>query len=353
MAENKKNILHISVVDIIRLLISDKKKLCVYSLTLGAVGVILAFSTPKIYKSTVTLAPEESGQGFSAGASSLASMIGINLKIGQTGDAIYPEIYPELMRSTKFLVDLFPVNVTTQKTHETYSYQEYLQKHQKKSLLDYPAEWIKSVIVKLTGEEAGGVSKEPDPFCLTKQEDGIVAAINSKLDCSVDKKTNLITIVVEDQDPLIAATVADSVQVHLQRAITEYRTKKARVDLEYMDILFAEASKQYTEARKKYASRYDANINNILKSVQSQIDDLENDMLLKYNIFTQVAEQRQLAIAKLQERTPAFSIIQGASVPIRHSSRPKVVTLAIWMFFGFMLRCGILAWRNRERFITF
>ena len=352
MEENKNTILHVSVVDIIRLLIADKKKLCIYSLTLGVIGVILAFGTPKIYKSTVTLAPEESGQGFSAGASSLASMIGINLRIGQTGDAIYPEIYPELMRSTKFLVDLFPVKVTTQKTHETYSYQEYLQKHQKKALLAYPAEWISSAIMKITGEKAEGVSEEPNPFCLTKAEDGIVSAINGKLDCSVDKKTNVITIVVEDQDPLIAATVADSVQVHLQRAITDYRTKKARIDLEYMDTLFAEASEQYTKARKKYASRYDANSNIVLKSVQSQIDDLENDMQLKYNIFTQVAEQRQLAIAKLQERTPAFSVIQGASVPIKHSSRPKVITLAIWMFLGFMLRCGILAWRNREKFLT-
>jgi uncharacterized protein involved in exopolysaccharide biosynthesis len=86
--------------------------------------------------------------------------------------------------------------------------------------------------------------------------------------------------------------------------------------------------------------------------VQSEIDNLENDMQLKYNIFTQLAEQRQLAIAKVQERTPAFSIIQGACVPIKHSSRPKIITLAIWMFLGFMLRCGILAWRNREKFIT-
>jgi capsular polysaccharide biosynthesis protein len=66
-------------------------------------------------------------------------------------------------------------------------------------------------------------------------------AINKKMVCEVDKKTNVITITVTDQDPLIAATVADSVQIYLQRAITEYRTKKARVDLEYVDKLFAEA----------------------------------------------------------------------------------------------------------------
>jgi uncharacterized protein involved in exopolysaccharide biosynthesis len=80
-------------------------------------------------------------------------------------------------------------------------------------------------------------------------------------------------------------------------------------------------------------------------------EDLENDMQLKYNIYQQVVEQRQLAQAKLQERTPAFTIVQRATVPIKHSSRPKVITLAIWMFLGFMLRSGILIWRSREKFI--
>ncbi len=168
----------------------------------------------------------------------------------------------------------------------------------------------------------------------------------------MDKKTNVITIVVEDQDPLIAATMADSVQVHLQHAITDYRTKKARVDLEYMEQLFEEARKKYDIARKKYAAYCDAYSKTVLQSVQSNIDDLENDMQLKYTIYQQVVEQLQLAKAKVQERTPAFTIVQEATVPIKHSSRPKVVSLIIWMFLGFMLRAGMLAWKNRQKFVN-
>jgi len=89
----------------------------------------------------------------------------------------------------------------------------------------------------------------------------------------------------------------------------------------------------------------------LLKAYQMKEEDLENDMQLKYNIYQQVVEQRQLAQAKLQERTPAFTIVQRATVPIKHSSRPKVITLAIWMFLGFMLRCGMLFWRNRTQFV--
>lgn len=349
--EEKEKIININIVEVIRILLADKKKICIYSFVAGVIGVLLAFGTPKIYKSTVVLAPEESGNSFSGSISSLASMVGMNMKIGQTGDAIYPEIYPELMGSTKFIVGLFPVKVTTQKTHDTYTYQEYIENHQRLAIHQYPMAWIADLIENLKNDDNGGKGHKTDPFCLTKKEDAVAKFIKAKIDCSVDKKTNVITIIVEDQDPLIAATLADSVQEHLQLAITDYRTKKARIDLEYMNKLFDEANQQYKKARLKYASFGDANSKVALQSVQSQLDDLENEMQLKYNIYQQVVEQLQLAKAKVQERTPAFTIIENATVPTKHSSRSKIATLAIWMFFGFMLRCGILFWRNRTQFI--
>lgn len=344
--------LNIDLLEVIKLLLANKKKIGIYSFTAGVIGVLLAFGTPKIYKSTVILAPEESGNGFSGSISSLASMVGMNMRIGQTGDALYPEIYPDLMQSTSFIVGLFPVKVTTQKTKVQYGYFDYLQNHQKIAVHEYPVVIVSNLIERMTAEPGPPSGHEVNPFQLTKKEYGIANLIKGKINCSVDKKTNVITIVVEDQDPLIAATVADSVQVHLQHAITDYRTRKARIDLEYMETLFAEAYQQYTQARHTYASFCDANSKIALQSVQSKIDDLANDMQLKYVIYQQVVEQLQLARAKVQERTPAFTIIQGATVPVKHSSRSKIATLLIWMFLGFMLKSGMLVWSNREQFIN-
>ena len=347
-----KKILNINVAEVIRLLIADKKKICIYSCVTGVIGVLLAFGTPKIYKSTVMLAPEESGNSFSGSISSLAAMVGMNMKIGQTGDALYPEIYPDLMESTGFIVDMFPVKVTNSKTGEIYSYFDYLQKHQKIAFYDYPMEWIGRLIEFLSSDEQPASGHKTNPKHLTKKEYDVAKDIMGRIKCSVDKKTNVITIVVEDQDPIIAATIADSAQVHLQQAITNYRTKKARIDLEYMEKLFAEANQQYIKARQKYASFGDANSKVVLQSVQSKLDELENDMQLKYNIYQQVVEQRQLAKAKVQERTPAFTIVQDAMVPIKHSSRPKIVTLMIWMLLGFLLRTGMLFAKHRQQFIN-
>jgi len=350
--EEKKKIIDISLIEVFRILRADFRKVCIYSCTAGVIGVILAFATPKIYKSTVILAPEESGSSFSGSLSSLAAMVGMNMKIGQTGDALYPEIYPDLMGSTGFVVGMFPVTVTKNKTGETYTYFDYLDKHQKKAFYEYPQDWLKQVKDLFTTEEKVPADHKVNPKRLTKKEFDVAKNIMGKIDCSVDKKTNVITIEVEDQDPLIAATVADSLQMHLQRTITDYRTKKARVDLEYMQKLFDEAHREYAKARQKYAAFGDSYMNLKMQSYVLKGDELENEMQLKYTIYQQVVEQLQLAKAKVQERTPAFTIVQEATVPVKHSSQPKIVTLIIWMLLGFLLRAGMLAWKNRKNFIN-
>lgn len=350
--EEKKKIIDISLIEVFRILRADFRKVCIYSCTAGVIGVILAFATPKIYKSTVILAPEESGSSFSGSLSSLAAMVGMNMKIGQTGDALYPEIYPDLMGSTGFVVGMFPVTVTKNKTGETYTYFDYLDKHQKKAFYEYPQDWLKQVKNLFTTEEKVPADHKVNPKHLTKKEFDVAKNIMGKIDCSVDKKTNVITIEVEDQDPLIAATVADSLQMHLQRTITDYRTKKARVDLEYMQKLFDEAHREYAKARQKYAAFGDSYMNLKMQSYVLKGDELENEMQLKYTIYQQVVEQLQLAKAKVQERTPAFTIVQEATVPVKHSSQPKIVTLIIWMLLGFLLRAGMLAWKNRKNFIN-
>ena len=169
---------------------------------------------------------------------------------------------------------------------------------------------------------------------------------------SKDSSPNLSLTDLEAKMPLVAALMADSVRSHLQVAITEYRTKKAKVDLDYMQKIYNEARSQYDKSRQLYASYADANQDVILQSFKMKQDDLENDMQLKYNIYTQVVEQLQLAKAKVQERTPAFTIVQSATVPIKACSRSRTSVIVIFMMFGFVLRSLILMLKNKKQLIN-
>lgn len=58
-------------------------------------------------------------------------------------------------------------------------------------------------------------------------------------------------------------------------------------------------------------------------------------MQLMYNNYQQVSMQLQLARAKLQERTPAFTTLQSASVPLKPAGPKRMIFVMFWMFAAF------------------
>ncbi len=349
--DKTKHKIEIDFPKLLEIIKKDKKTFCLYIIISAVVSIIVAFSIPRIYKADVVLAPETSTGGLLSSVSSLASMVGLYNEANPTGDAIYPEIYPDLMASTDFLTSLFNIKVKSKDGIIDTTYFEYKAKYQKVAWWLYPLVWLNDFIKMIKGEK--GNDNNVNPFQLTKPQYDVMKSIEKSISCEVDKKTNVISISMTEQDPLIVATMADSVKEKLQIFITNYRTNKARNDYKFMENIHKEAETQYIEARKKYAAYSDSNMNVGLQSVQSILDDLENDMQLKYNIYTQVTEQLQMARAKVQERTPAFTVIQPSTVPVKHSNTPKVFILAGFVFIGALIRISILGYKNRQTILRF
>lgn len=304
------------------------------------VSAIITLSIPNYYKCTVMLAPEiPGGNKGTSGLASLASSFGVNLGGANAGaDAIMPNLYPDLMNSVAFRASLFPVKVQEEDGDTAMTYYDYLENYQKQPWwsagMKAVGSGISYVISSLFGQEKKA-SDKVNPFRLTKDQMAIVETMQHKVVCDVDKKTFVITIDVTDQDPLIAATLADSVQTRLQDFITNYRTRKARIDLAYNQKLFREAQERYEKARQKSAAYSDANRHAIFAEKQSEQTKLENEMQLQYRAYSQVAAQLQLAEAKVQEETPAFTILQPATVPIKKAGPQRKRMCFVFLFLAF------------------
>ena len=130
--------------------------------------------------------------------------------------------------------------------------------------------------------------------------------------------------------------MADTVKTRLQKFITDYRTSKARVDLEYNQKIAAETKARYEKARQRYAEFADANQDIILQTVRQRQTELENEMQLQYNAYTQVAAQLLAAEAKVQEVTPAFTTLQSATVPVRKAGPKRAQMCLIFLFLAFL-----------------
>lgn len=317
-------------------------KTCCIALLLG---LVVAFSIPKEYTTAVTLAPEVSGKSSAGNLGTLASMAGINIASGSGAEALSPDLYPDIVRSTPFLLDLFPVKVTTIEGGKPFTLYEYMDKHQR-------APWwgmVTSAPIKALGWVASLFKEEPkvlavikpDAFRLTLDQARIASSISNRIMVGVDKKSGMISLNVTMQDPLVSAALTDTVMKSLQTYITEYRTNKAKRDLAYTEKLYKEAQRDYYSAQQKYANFADSNLDIVLTGYRTRLERLQNEATLAYGLYNQISQQLQLAKAKVQEVTPVYTVVQPASVPLQPESPKKPMILIGFIFLAFV---GSVGW---------
>lgn len=320
-------------------LVTERRLLFTFSGVAAVIGVVMALNTPKIYNSAVTLAPElSSANRMSESIGSLTAMFGIDLNSmsSNSADAIFPEIYPKVVTSPDFIVDLWNVPVTlTDGT--TKSYFEHINEDGFLCWWDYPAKWIHDWLDDEEEHEAYAPGDSlPDPRYFDVHHEGIYGLMAQNIMVDVSKDNGLIQITVADLDPNVACTIADVVQRNLQNYITRYRTQKARNDYDYAERLVNEAREEYLNAQLAAARFADANISVFKQKVIIERDILQNEFQLKYNTYNALSGQLQNAKALIQAATPVYTIIRKSTIPNQSVSAPKSLTVMIYMLLGFL-----------------
>ena len=304
---------------------------------------LIIFSVPRTYSTSTTMAPEVENPVSSGGAlSSIAASFGFDMSNVQSTDAISPILYPDLMEDNGFVAKLFNIRVSTADKAVDTTYYAYMRYHQKQSWLSAMGENIMTGIGNLFPKSDDNIIRNSakngfDPYHLSKKDNAIVEKMRSSINISVDKKTGVISISTQAQDPLICQTLADSVRERLQGFIIKYRTSKARRDVEYYERLTNDARKEYEKTRRTYANTADENQDVLLESEKSKIEDLENTMQMQYNTYTAMNTQLEAARAKLRQNTPVFTTVIGANVPEKASSPKRMIFIAFWVFAAFFV----------------
>ncbi len=321
-------------------LIKERRLVIIITLIMAVIGVFMALNSPKTYNSTVVLAPELTNTNrMSESLGSLTAMIGIDLNSmsNHNVDAIFPEIYPKVVTSPDFVVQLWNCPVTLE-DGTTKSYYEHFCEDRFTPFWAVPLEWLASLGKDDEAEQMISIGDTlPDPRYFDSRQEGITNLMARNIMCDVAKDNGLITITVTDDDPIVACAIADTVQSKLQQYITNYRTKKARVDYEYSKKLVDEAREEYLEAQLAAARFADANISVFKQKVIIERDVLQNEFQLKYNTYNALSQQLQNAKALIQANTPVYTIIRHSSVANRASSTPRLLLVIIYALVGLLL----------------
>ena len=342
----------IDIMELLRKLFSEWRLILKWCGIAAVVGLVIGFSIPKEYTVESKMAPESVSRSNSGGSlSSLASLAGISLGSMSSDDAVYPDLYPDIMKSTPFIVELFPVQVDFKHKKELMSadYYTYLKEYTRSpwwsGVISAPFKalgWFMGLFREKTEPVEGYADLNPKE--LTEEQEEIAKSIRKSIALSVDKKTSVLVLTVTAQDPKVAAKISEEAIVRLQTYVTNYRTEKSRQDLEYYETLYEEAKTAYFTSQQNYASYVDRNQGVILQRVKTEQERLQNEMNLNYQLYNACAQQVQTARAKVQQETPVFTIINPPQVPLKRSKPSKVTILIACMFLGAMAGAVWVLW---------
>lgn len=317
----------IDFTEVIRFVWKERKffmKICAIAVVSG---LMIAFSIPKEYTTTVKLAPETKDESKKmSGLGGLAAIAGINLNSSVGSDAISPELYPDVVQSTPFLLELFAERIPYKQTGDSLTLYDYMAEHQKIAWWNYllKAPFTTIAFLKDFFEESSGAPTEINPFQLTRDQEEVVKALRERILVSVDKKTFVVTVSVEMQQAIASAKLAQIVVEKLQNYITEYRTYKAKDDLQFTQKVYTEAKEAYYKAQQMYATFEDANRNIVSSSYRTEQERLKNEMTLTFNVYNTLAQKLEQDKLRVQEQTPVYTVIEPATVPLKASSPKKI-----------------------------
>jgi len=365
----------INLTDIVRKLWKGRKIILITLAVFFIVGIILALFSPRNYRSNVTLLVEPGGSNpaaTSAAIRQLAVMSGV--PIGESPDALTPALYPLVVGSTVFRLEMINQQVTDPKTGKDQTLSQFFDNHHPYTLgsviMDYtiglPGKIIGAIrgngkqnnvidstslhplipsspssIPGLRSSILGGPAADSGNLELTISQKWKIGVIKDRIKAEVKKTAgNMLMISVEMPDPKVATEIAGSVVNILTRYVVDYRTRKFKKDLQFMTDLHDEAERKYRQAQQQLASYRDRNQNVIMASARTEEERLQSEYNLAFGVYNNLSQLLEQSKIKVQENTPVFTLIDPPSEAVKTTSSGSMIL--IMLFLGLLTGAAIV-----------
>ncbi|MCR5548012.1 MAG: chain-length determining protein [Bacteroidales bacterium] len=340
----------------IRTALRNWKPILVWAICGMAFGIMIGLSTPKTYTTRAVVAPELVTRATaSSGLSTLASLAGLNMNSVALSDAMHPDLYPVIINSTNFYIKLFdmPVTLTKRDSLIHTDLYDYVANHTRKPWWGYVIGFpqmalgsVKSLVVKKDEIDDAEGHDTVDSLRLTKQQENVIKALSKSISASVEKKTFAISVRVTMQDKKVAADLANAIIENLKQFVLEYRTEKARDNVEYYEGLYEETRAEYQAAQKAAAYYADSHLGGVTQSSKIYLQQLQNEAQLRYQMYNTTAQNLLTARAKVQHEAPVLVVIQPGIAP--HYGKPSKVKLGLlWFVIGAALGTFVILRKNK------
>ena len=321
------------------------------------IGLFVAIFTPKQYSVTSILVPQVSGgQSKLGGLSSLAAMAGFSTNMN-TGSELSPNIYPQIVQSIPFKLELMHTKLNFDGYDEKISFYDYYTNpvYAKFNVLGF----VKKYTIGLPGILLSAIRGKKELkqsatlddntiIQLNEEEYALAMSLGELVSLNADDKVGTLTLVANMPEAKAAAQLGQAAQGLLQKQIIAFKIEKAKTQFDFVQERYHETEQEFSNIQEKLAHFRDRNKNIITEFNKTKIERLQSEYQITFSVFTELAKQLESARIQVKEETPVFSIIEPISVPTQSFKPNRKQIIIIWIFLGIVI--GI-AWVFGKEFL--
>lgn len=329
----------IDVLEVVKTFWNGRKVIVKYTLIAGLLGILIALLSPKEYTATTSMVPQTGNTNNKLGGlSSLAAIAGFNLDLNSISDNLTPLVYPQIVKSTPYQLELMNIPFSFAEVDHPVSLYEYYTEVASprilslisKYTLGLPALLISS-FKKNTPEES---SDRKNPIALSLKQERVRKLIEQKVVLDLDSKQGFLTLTATFPEALVSAQVADQARELLQKYITQYKTSKATDQLNFIEQRYSEKKIEFEKAQEKLARFRDQNKNVSSALARTEEERIQSEYNIAMDVYNELAKQLEQAKIQVKQETPVFSILEPALIPQEKSKPKRTIIVLLWTFLG-------------------
>ncbi|TVR77527.1 MAG: hypothetical protein EA412_10945 [Chitinophagaceae bacterium] len=319
------------------------------------IGLFIALFSPVEYESEAILMPEVQQQQ-EGRAGQLLQQFGGAFGLGGGGiqmspGTIPPMIYPRIVNSLSFQVELLEQEIRFADYEVTTTIPDFYDNHYSYSL----TQWVQrltfglpfTILEWMSGEEEAETVLEEDPFAdefiqISKKELELIKTMRDRISVNLDEETGLLTSRVTLHDARASAELNRHVIELLKQYVTDYRLEKARKDLEFVEQQHESSRVRFEREQIRLAEFRDQNVTLTTARAQTELERLQDQKDVAFNVFNTLSQQLEQARLQVQEQTPVFSMVQAVNVPSDKSSPRRGYILTLLTALGIFISIAIV-----------
>lgn len=306
----------------------------------GIIGVIIAITSPQEYTASTVLVPQNGKSTSLGGLSSLAAMAGFSMDMSSSGESLSPMIYPQIVSSVPFQLELMNTPFHFSNAKEPLSLFTYYTMIKKPGILSKIKKYtigLPGIIFQSIKPKGEIIVSKSELLSITEKEEKIRKIIAKSVTISISQKEGYITLTANMPEAKLAAEVVEKAKELLQHHITNIKIQKSTDQLKFIEDRYNEKKANFERAQLNLAAFRDRNRTFSTSIARTQEERLQSEYTIAFQVYSELAKQFEQAQIKVKEDTPILAVVSPAVVPIEKSKPKRLMILSISLFLGTLI----------------